>query len=664
MLKKFLKSLQNQKGQSLALYALLVPLLFTAGGTAVDLGWYYMNVSRLQNMADTAVKAGAEVLVNPLKNGELTDYTYGYLLPKIPNTAALTKSDRTTAKGDAEAKKYIVKNLPVTAEWKGNKINDDYNDSELTFVKNLYEKTDDDYKPLYYEVVLTEKHNHLFKILDSLDTVISVKSVAKFTHNKENDSETPDKTLAEQMEDIKNTKVYTFFEDIKHEYELIDAKKKAELIAKYIEQGYSQQNAEELATNDMGTKSAFQKAEDRSVQTSGNYWDSDKLNNYRTESSTLRGIGGATWRVDQYNIDDLFINFEAEVQYVFPKDWDLDSEYQPSGISYLSSNKIFDGKSDPNKVRYKLRIHSLIGVESARNLEGTKSLNKFPYKVRAGKDAPDPLYARIESETIKRNKYNAAGHKSFNSVHQIIINVTFPNTAADDRPIIFFYDGPEKIDENSSVRNSKPLILNLNADFRGVIYAPNSPVVVSGNNHSFEGFIVAKEFVKLKTKEEFETAGYKKVVRKDNNDEIFVKPDDIKSSDSDVIPANCIELNYSGGDSGKFYYIEKTCEYFTKITEERIDGKPGFRRSVLAEMYIDRIGNVQLSGEIFATVNGTDKAKNSDTPDKVFATAADFNLKSSKFNSFLLLKMTNYDYLNKSGGIDNFFTYSRATQID
>ena len=48
-----------QRGQVLALYVVLIPFLFLFVGVGLDLGWYYLNVSRLQNAADAAVLAGA-----------------------------------------------------------------------------------------------------------------------------------------------------------------------------------------------------------------------------------------------------------------------------------------------------------------------------------------------------------------------------------------------------------------------------------------------------------------------------------------------------------------------------------------------------------------------------------------------------------------------------
>ena len=53
----------KQRGQALVLYAFMIPMMFLAIGAVADLGWYYLNVSRLQNAADAAVLAGAQALV-------------------------------------------------------------------------------------------------------------------------------------------------------------------------------------------------------------------------------------------------------------------------------------------------------------------------------------------------------------------------------------------------------------------------------------------------------------------------------------------------------------------------------------------------------------------------------------------------------------------------
>ena len=57
------KIFNKQCGQAAILYALLVPILILVGGVGLDLGWYYLNVSRLQNAADAAVLAGGRTLL-------------------------------------------------------------------------------------------------------------------------------------------------------------------------------------------------------------------------------------------------------------------------------------------------------------------------------------------------------------------------------------------------------------------------------------------------------------------------------------------------------------------------------------------------------------------------------------------------------------------------
>ena len=54
----------------LVLFALCIPIILLFVGLALDLGWYYLNVSRLQNAADAAALAGA----NSLVKGEQTPF--------------------------------------------------------------------------------------------------------------------------------------------------------------------------------------------------------------------------------------------------------------------------------------------------------------------------------------------------------------------------------------------------------------------------------------------------------------------------------------------------------------------------------------------------------------------------------------------------------------
>lgn len=57
------------------LYALLIPLLFLFIGVGIDLGWYFVKVSRLQNAADAAVIAEATKLIEENPDQKLTGYS-------------------------------------------------------------------------------------------------------------------------------------------------------------------------------------------------------------------------------------------------------------------------------------------------------------------------------------------------------------------------------------------------------------------------------------------------------------------------------------------------------------------------------------------------------------------------------------------------------------
>ncbi|MBQ6005465.1 MAG: Tad domain-containing protein [Selenomonadaceae bacterium] len=62
----------NRRGQVMLFYALLIPVLILFVGVGLDLGWYYLNVSRLQNAADAAALAGAQALVK--RDNDFQDY--------------------------------------------------------------------------------------------------------------------------------------------------------------------------------------------------------------------------------------------------------------------------------------------------------------------------------------------------------------------------------------------------------------------------------------------------------------------------------------------------------------------------------------------------------------------------------------------------------------
>ena len=212
----------------------------------------------------------------------------------------------------------------------------------------------------------------------------------------------------------------------------------------------------------MGVEKADDAARARSVQAKGNeYVDG---NTYRTETLTLHGYSRATTGkgdtkgniIDQRNLDNLFVDFKVDIKYGFKTDWDLSSDTPvPSGATYDSGynlNTSSQSLADANVLADKdellrimsYRIHDLINVGT---WNGTSY--QYDYKVRKGKEPPDPLYVYIENENFYSHEYQST--TSFNTVRQLIINVNVANTNEEtDRPIFFFYDGPEKIDGKST----------------------------------------------------------------------------------------------------------------------------------------------------------------------------------------------------------------------
>ena len=237
--------------------------------------------------------------------------------------------------------------------------------------------------------------------------------------------------------------------------------------------------------------------------------------------------------------------------------------------------------------------------------------------------------------------------------------------------MFFFYDGPEKIDGKSTntwnedwreswkyperyknnPRNSLPVIINLNADFRGVFFMPNSPVVINGNGHNFEGFVVAMEYKKLKTaadfpeETEFDGVTCQKVIDEKGN------------------------VLYKNGEETKYTY--------TLITQEKSNIIKTFKDNEkeyieVNPMFIDQKGNVQYADESVTPQHDWNDDENSRPLDpnyrergeegKVFY-ASDFNLLSSKYNSFNKVRLVNYKYLDNRSA-DNIYLSGRSDIVD
>ena len=111
--------------------------------------------------------------------------------------------------------------------------------------------------------------------------------------------------------------------------------------------------------------------------------------------------------------------------------------------------------------------------------------------------ASDPLLVRIESEDMRRiHSYSNANLFYASSVRKLTLKIEVDNTASENRPLVIFYYGPQDIDENVGAgRESEPVTLELNTNFKGILFAPYSPIIIKGNGHRLQGLVIGKSFL-------------------------------------------------------------------------------------------------------------------------------------------------------------------------
>lgn len=345
-----------------------------------------------------------------------------------------------------------------------------------------------------------------------------------------------------------------------------------------------------------------------------------------TTSYTYNAAGNPyAWQ----DLDSIDVDFQPEVGWntsksVYPlQDWDLKLGYdgEMSGTKYgqtkhekgtgnsnvgvgavmhYAYNQ--DGSEKSNKKlggwHDHLRIHSYINF-------------KTPYPTRSiyeKSDANDTdvLWVRIESEPMFRYPDSKDSRKQIknhldiaglNAVRQIFINFVESNTEDDERPVVIFYDGPERYSTNNSIRDSLPIVVNFAAPVRAIIYVPNSPVVVIGNHKDdFRGFIVAKKFLRLKETADFEAeiGNYDKSDDKGNilddsatnyNYRAKVETDNpywgVAHSKADGTVVNYRD----NGEPKKINWLYKKITYSPTTKDGKVVGE--------FDMYVDDYGNVQ-----------------------------------------------------------------------
>ncbi|MBD3879659.1 MAG: Tad domain-containing protein [Quinella sp. 1Q5] len=566
--------LNNCRGQVAVLYVLLVPIFLFLGGVGLDLGWYYLNVSRLQNAADAAVLVGANKLIET--NTETFEDYEAKLVYQFPGDkpADNTKSGSTIdmTDGNAAAKEYAMKNLAGSdlsyappnffsvAQAAEYQFKDGYTrgNPTVTLTPSLYKDDEDNY---YYVLHLTENIHHFFiGFLDDMNAgVFSVALISKDSGSSSggNDIEITFKPRGGTFNDGSSadvTKTYkdpaTLTEEDDPQLITTDKGKPTRSDGNFV--GWSYTNPDDVEDytkidiyyeGDTLTEERWNKIKENGGVLYAVYDPIDKVipHNNKTLWEQMQYLiaknvyhyyyGASEKKYGKEPIIKRFNNVKVYYDDIPTQVWkygrletvigtnrqyyaevqDFDSNMKDDNKNEISkqthyfidfwqadNNLTFQSKDSRNQSVSASTERNIIGkdkdgtpcprIHALFNVNGT-------YAVRSGYN-DDPLYFRIEAEPYKSET---------TPIRQIVININADNTADGLRPLFFYYDGPDaratKNVEPGILRPdmAQPVILNLNADFKGVLWMPDIPVVINGNGHKFEGFIIAKEYRYLDT---------------------------------------------------------------------------------------------------------------------------------------------------------------------
>lgn len=683
---ELLKNYFKQRGQVSLLFALLMPIFLLLLGVVLDLGWYYLNVSRLQNAADAAAVAGAQALV---EKESFSEYKSISLVGRYPGRISdeYRPADNSVQESiedvNTVAEKYVSKNLEGKNS-NGSKI-DYWTKTSYESEQGLYEKDNN----LYYVVKLQEEIRHFFLpgwFNDMNAPVTSIALLSKQVSEKEPvvveppqpevinpEDEKPIRssgTGAEiqlpegtniliemyKLEDVsairnwewqnwyKNSSV-TYSQTVPVEYlrgTMVEPTKAyKELTGKDIYGG--KWNEYQDKTKDTTRNDYTQKVVHFN---NGDLYRTETVSVYAGSSDETKADTGSS-RYSEGELDSINLDFHPDINsnalknHQFTEDWDIGYP-TPEGKTL----EAMQNKSRSSTDGHKFRIHSTFNFTT-------------PYKVRASnkydvkKNPEDVLYVRIESEPIIALpfvKNQATEHTVYSTVRQIILNINQSNYNTESqkyRPLMFFYDGPEKIDEDSHVRDSQPVILNLYADARVILFAPNSPVVINGNGHQMHGFVIAKEFRYLTTEADYMKVGDK-----------YYDPLENTTEGS----KEYFKITNSNGAGG-------TCDMFINeignVQTKTYDLNSSVTRNPIYDNDLEKpLDTSVIEYRSYEKVFKMNKAFNLDTGDDKRGTTYYDAFRVSSLKRRIYTYLDNYEDKDKPNAVDMFFTTLRSTWVN
>jgi len=492
---------QAEKGTVIVFVALMLPFLILFAGVAIDIGRAYLHKSYMQNAADTAALAGVEkVSGQKARLIKVTD---------VPPVGVWIKKESSTI-ADAEADKFLT--MDTNGKWKtsGDNVTTELRKkSQKKYPNNpLWKKWAPDYYErleYYYRVELTDTIDFQFakmflpNALMPADWQVKVESWAMWSKDDDyNPLEGKGIDLLSQMQEVEDAYNFSTFQDMQAYYkgksndyvkEISFTNKGVFYHADGTRSEIFDMDGTASINNNMRSLMINYKPDFSSTQQLTGNWDLDAIQDMsvadaRKYISDMLNMKLTNWRL---------INEKGELE-------EREGGYSFWGQFYDRLKKMY-GEETANKLMYS-PIASIVNVTQPYEVRKVSQLPVSEISYDVYTDEPnllDPLFVRLESE-----EYNTKGGLGWvtNTVREISINIQADNTVKNGagdyqyRPMIFFYDGPVgENDERGVGRKSRTVTLTLEEDFRGILFAPNSPVHVEGNGHKFQGIIIAEKFV-------------------------------------------------------------------------------------------------------------------------------------------------------------------------
>ena len=502
---------QGDRGATVVLIALLLPLLIGLLGLAVDFGMLFMHHSRLQHAADAMALAGVRVNITSkeahlLSLSDADETKDGLSFRSDEKDYVLTTKTPAT---DEDRKAEAMLALDTNA----------MDSNGVEFVSRLFDG--DGAKA--YKVTLTETFATSFlKVFGIEEYPVEVRALAVIV---------PGSIKADVLEVVKN--IYDispnyYWEDLAWDDSSIDKyRNKNPKGGDYIDVDKISINADDPETFDTKTET-----EERIKMLNLDYFNAKVSirKDYVRAAPYLDTFEGK--QIASYKDRESAQEAEPPKEYKFcaapitvtgnPGSklyslvWDLDSTL---------IDEFFKRKKNGTRLQAMYVDRPNKGAAGWTTADGTAVSSAH---VRAtvlnitdenlGDRVASPLYVRFESEPVLIYDENNSNHNNVTVVQPITINVTGKNPT----PVIIAYEGPSRlrsaetdvpyvdpglptkllspVEEKTygnrsnlkltSVTESPPVTINLDHDFRGVIYVPFSKAIIKGSG-KVEGFILA-----------------------------------------------------------------------------------------------------------------------------------------------------------------------------